>query len=447
MAALSDLVNACMNDEKWTCCRNWIVTIVLQFVWCKAGCSKDKVARLAFQPPPTSYRVNLVGDRDDGDAMAADGRIAGGARGSGAGGGGRLAKWRLQFERSDLAQHCAMEGIRPEVRRATTSLEGDVPVFIVRSSKPHAPHAPPRLWLLYSHGNAVDCGEMLPFWRMLADSLDVNICGYEYLGFGDSKSPLPPPAKRAVVPADEPENLDASPPQSRQPNEADTYADIEAVYALLTGPPPLGLGVPPEHIIVYGQSVGSGPSCHVASNPSTMPIGALLLHAPLMSGIRVIIPTNEGVVDAKGCCVNPPPEFPFICWGAGPCHPSNALCCCDIYKNVEKVRLFKAPFGVMHGTEDEVIRVSHAHALIQRCPEQYRLQPFIVEGAGHNDIAELDPRGYIGYINSVMLVVRRNASEKARRDAEKAAALAEHAAASGLGSSATLMPDGERGGE
>ena len=72
---------------------------------------------------------------------------------------------------------------------------------------------------------------------------------------------------------------------------------------------------------------------------------------------------------------------------------------------------------------------------------------FIVEGAGHNDIAELDPRGYIGYINSVMLVVRRNASEKARRDAEKAAALAEHAAASGLGSSATLMPDGERGGE
>ena len=37
-----------------TCMRNWVVSIVLQFVWCRSKCSKDKVARLAFQPPPTS---------------------------------------------------------------------------------------------------------------------------------------------------------------------------------------------------------------------------------------------------------------------------------------------------------------------------------------------------------------------------------------------------------
>ena len=344
------------------------------------------------------YRVSRRDSAQSGDDEA-DGEI-------GRGGG---TAWELQFEdRGDLALHCMAEGIlaRLEVRRVTTARDGDVPVFILRSSKPRRAGAPPRLWLLYSHGNAVDCGEMLPFWAMLSDALDVNIVGYEYVGYGDSRSPLPPVATKAVVPTSEP-GEDASPPQSREPNEGDTYADVEAVYALMTN----ALAILPEHIVVYGQSVGSGPSCHVASHSSTMPIGALLLHAPLMSGIRVIIPTPEGVVGAKGACAAA--EFPCICCGAGACHPSCVLCCCDIYKNVEKMRSLRAPFGIMHGTLDDVIHVSHAHALIERCPERYRLAPFIVEGAGHNDIAEQDSRGYIAYINSVLLVVRRNASDKA----------------------------------
>lgn len=44
-----------------------------------------------------------------------------------------------------------------------------------------------------------------------------------------------------------------------------------------------------DKIIVYGQSIGSGPSTFLASNPN-YPIGALILHSGIASGLRVIMP-------------------------------------------------------------------------------------------------------------------------------------------------------------
>ncbi len=44
----------------------------------------------------------------------------------------------------------------------------------------------------------------------------------------------------------------------------------------------------PHDIILYGQSVGSGPSVHLAAN--TPNVGGLILHSPLASGVRVLHP-------------------------------------------------------------------------------------------------------------------------------------------------------------
>jgi hypothetical protein len=45
--------------------------------------------------------------------------------------------------------------------------------------------------LLYSSGNAVDLGQMLPVYREMARLLKVNVCGYDYTGYGCSSGELP----------------------------------------------------------------------------------------------------------------------------------------------------------------------------------------------------------------------------------------------------------------
>lgn len=40
--------------------------------------------------------------------------------------------------------------------------------------------------LLFSHGNAVDLGVMLPFYADLVSLLHITVCSYDYTGYGDS---------------------------------------------------------------------------------------------------------------------------------------------------------------------------------------------------------------------------------------------------------------------
>lgn len=80
-----------------------------------------------------------------------------------------------------------------------------------------------------------------------------------------------------------------------QPSESNTYADIEAVYECLE----TEYGVSQENVILYGQSVGSGPTLHLASKLPRL--RGLVLHSAILSGLRVL------------------------------CHV-NCSCCCDIYR-------------------------------------------------------------------------------------------------------------------
>jgi pimeloyl-ACP methyl ester carboxylesterase len=74
----------------------------------------------------------------------------------------------------------------------------------------------------------------VPFGRHLSNELKVNICAYDYTGYGCS---------------------------SGEPNIMDTYADIEAVVDHLVR----ARGTDPQRIVLYGQSIGSGPSCQYAA--------------------------------------------------------------------------------------------------------------------------------------------------------------------------------------
>ena len=72
-----------------------------------------------------------------------------------------------------------------------------------------------------------------------------------------------------------------------QPSESNTYADIEAAYKCLIE----NFGAKEEEIILYGQSVGSGPAVDLASRLPRL--RAVVLHSPILSGMRVMYPVKR----------------------------------------------------------------------------------------------------------------------------------------------------------
>ncbi|CAN6681377.1 unnamed protein product [Malus baccata var. baccata] len=178
-------------------------------------------------------------------------------------------------------------------------------------------HPLARFTLLYSHGNAADLGQMHELFIELRSHLRVNIMSYDYSGYGASTG---------------------------KPSEFNTYYDIEAVYNCLNNE----YEIRQEDLIVYGQSVGSGPTLHLASRLKKL--RAVVLHSAILSGIRVLYPVKL--------------TFWF-----------------DIFKNIDKIRHVSSPVLVIHGTEDEIVDLSHGKRLWELSKEKY--DPLWVKGGGH----------------------------------------------------------------
>eukprot|EP00745_Piridium_sociabile_P030911 TRINITY_DN51278_c0_g1_i1.p1 TRINITY_DN51278_c0_g1~~TRINITY_DN51278_c0_g1_i1.p1 ORF type:complete len:257 (-),score=15.56 TRINITY_DN51278_c0_g1_i1:66-836(-) len=193
----------------------------------------------------------------------------------------------------------------------------DIPAFFIDNSKPFT--------LLFSHGNAEDLGMIISYFKEVSQILDVNVFAYEYTGYGMSTGVA---SEKAV------------------------YADIEAAYKYLTEI----IDIPWQQIVLYGRSLGSGPSCHLASK---FPVRAVVLQSPVLSVYRVAF------------------NFRFTLLG-------------DMFSNIDKIGQIKCPVYVIHGTKDEIVPYWHGRDL-----HDYSLKPFSpfwVEGGGHNNL-EIMARG------------------------------------------------------
>lgn len=73
----------------------------------------------------------------------------------------------------------------------------------------------------------------------------------------------------------------------KQPTEYNTYADIDAAYKCLKEQ----YGVKDDQLILYGQSVGSGPTLDLASQIPEL--RGVVLHSPILSGLRVLYPVKR----------------------------------------------------------------------------------------------------------------------------------------------------------
>ncbi|XP_061349317.1 uncharacterized protein LOC133294626 isoform X1 [Gastrolobium bilobum] len=182
----------------------------------------------------------------------------------------------------------------------------------------------PTCTMLYSHGNAADLGQMFELFVELSNRLRLNVMGYDYSGYGQSTG---------------------------KPTECNTYADIDAAYKCLKEQ----YGVKDEQLILYGQSVGSGPTLDLASRIPEL--RGVVLHSPILSGLRVLYPVKR--------------TYWF-----------------DIYKNIDKIGMVKCAVLVIHGTADEVVDVSHGKQLSELCKVKY--EPLWVSGGGHCNL-ELYP--------------------------------------------------------
>ena len=115
--------------------------------------------------------------------------------------------------------------------------------------------------LIYSHGNATDIGAMNFMQCVLAKGLKCNVVTYDYAGYGESGG---------------------------VPMEHNTYRDIDMVYNHVVEN--VVRDKNENNIVIYGQSVGSGPSCYICSKKPD--VGGLILHSPFMSGMRVLTPSR-----------------------------------------------------------------------------------------------------------------------------------------------------------
>ncbi len=105
-----------------------------------------------------------------------------------------------------------------------------------------------KVTILFSHGNAEDLGMILEWFLEFSQEVHVNILAYDYEGYGKSKG---------------------------RPSEEGCYEDIDAAYAFLTQT----MRTPPEQIVLYGRSLGSGPSCYLAErlHKAQVVLGGLIL--------------------------------------------------------------------------------------------------------------------------------------------------------------------------
>ncbi|XP_045467467.1 alpha/beta hydrolase domain-containing protein 17B-like [Harmonia axyridis] len=244
-------------------------------------------AKLAFMPPAPSYEFNRIESTDKYSMELKEG-----------------AHW--VYPRSELQK---LEGFY--VR--TTRHNKIACLYVKCASKP-------KFTVLFSHGNAVDLGLCSSYFVWLGGHLNCDVLSYDYSGYGLSGG---------------------------SPYECNLYSDIAAVWRAMK----LRYNVTPDTVILYGYSIGTVPTIHLAAKER---VAGVVIHSGLMSGLRVAFPSMRTTL------------------------------CCDPFPSVDRVRKIRSPTLVIHGTDDEIIDFSHGVGLHEKCPAA--VEPLWVDGGGHNDL-------------------------------------------------------------
>lgn len=115
-------------------------------------------------------------------------------------------------------------------------------------------------------------------------------------------------------------------------------------------------GLEPHRVVVYGRSIGSGPTVDVASRTSGL--GGMILQSPIASAGHVVLPEQM----------------------------AKALAGFDLFKNYEKIKDVTCRTLMIHGRADTMVPFEHAQMLFPELRNQH--PPLWIDGAGHHDMPD-----------------------------------------------------------
>ncbi len=173
--------------------------------------------------------------------------------------------------------------------------------------------------LLFCHGNAGNIGHRLEKITLLREA-HLNIFIIDYRGYGRSRG---------------------------RPSEAGIYLDAEAGYDYLVNE----RKVRPEHIILYGESLGCAAVIHLAAEKKA---GALIAEGAFTKGRDM----------ARRI-------YPFL----------PAFLFSDSYNSLAKIRKIAAPKLFIHSKNDEIVPFALSEQLYNAAAEPKRFQELF---GGHN---------------------------------------------------------------
>lgn len=180
--------------------------------------------------------------------------------------------------------------------------------------------------IIFSHGNAEDIGMCFEWFNKFSRKIGINVVCYDYEGYGLARG---------------------------TPSEEKVYANIDAVYEYVLRT----FELHPTKVILWGRSLGSGPSTYLAerlTKEGIKPAG-LVLQSPPCSIFRVAF------------------DFRFtLPW--------------DLFPNIDRMPNIDCCVWLIHGTRDELVPFTNGEALFFATKPQYRHKPLWVTGGGHNNL-------------------------------------------------------------
>ena len=191
-------------------------------------------------------------------------------------------------------------------------------------------------WMLICHGNRGNIGyrQRPEFYATIRD-LGINLLAFDYRGFGESTG---------------------------TPDEPGLYADATASYEYLTRT----LGVPPERVVIFGHSLGSGVAIELASRVRA---AGLIVEGAYTS----VVERGQELY----------PLFPV------------ALIATQRFPSLDRIASISVPKLFLHSPDDGVIPYAHGRRLFEAARPPKRLVD--VKG-GHDDAFRVDKAVYAGAI-------------------------------------------------
>jgi abhydrolase domain-containing protein 17 len=340
----------------------------LSCIYCFVGCDAKKIVnRFAFHPPrPAHYEIKQT---SRGTRYPTHSQF-------------HPLYQQLQNAQNRREQLLAQQKFSSftcyDVKFSTDDDGDDDEEKIVRVFFRPAPRSAKRARvIIHSHGNAMDCGGCFEMLSEIGDQLDLSVMTYDYRGYGKSGDLY----NSATVESIE-EDL----------RKVVEWATTQrGLVSALTGDTRDQFKL--EDLILWGQSLGSGPATKIATEKE---IGGLILECALASGTRVLI----GEAKEKHSCVSP-----VSCFQG-----------CEVFDNQKLASDVKCPSLVMHGLKDFEIHQSHGKLIYDRLLareeksqsnqnnnnnnnnnniEKFKTYAYWSKTAGHDDVFYDNPRELI----------------------------------------------------